>query len=383
MKFKAMITLIGITSFSIINSNAQNNNLADSVYRQVQISFLPFIGTEGLSSSQVACHVSLNILAGSIRQVDGLEMGGLVNHVRDNAGKCQLAGIGNVVGKEVSGVQGAGVFNQVDGMHGVQMAGVVNNTRVIDGTQLSGVLNNATQGHGVQLSGLLNNTSKGKSIQIAGLMNNADSTGLQMAGLMNRANDVKGLQMAGLVNVARRVKGTQIGIINIADSCGTPIGLINIVKNGLHQLEVYGDELFYANVAFRSGTVKLHTQLTAGIRPDQFDAPLWTYGWGIGTSRYLAPKTSLDIDALFSHVVKKTDFGNNYLYKAAVSVDQKIGKRTSLVFGLTYNVLSVNTRSAAYNETYANMVPYHFTNHTYGKYNVKSWLGAKIGFRFF
>ncbi|MBP1639826.1 MAG: hypothetical protein H6Q17_1409 [Bacteroidetes bacterium] len=388
MKLKATMTVLLASAFLAVETgNAQTINTqkheSDSIRRAMQLSFLPYIGTDGRSSGKVDCHVSFNILAGTIRSVDGFEMGGLLNMERRDAGTCQLAGIGNIVGGKTKGFQASGIFNQSGSVDGVQMAGIVNNTRKIDGVQMAGIANNKTEGNCVQMAGIANNAQHGKNAQITGIINTADSASIQIAGIANYARNVNGTQIAGLVNVAKRVKGCQIGVINISDSCGTSIGIINIVKNGIHQLDIYGDELFYSNIAFRSGTSKLYTLLTAGIRPDNLNAPLWTYGWGIGTSCSVARKTALDFEGVFSHIVKKGDFRNNFLYKVGVNIDQKLGNKTSLIVGLTYNFLSTDTRSSYYNSTYSDMAHYSFTDHTYSRYNLKSWLGVKVGLRFF
>ncbi len=359
--------------------------MPDSIHRQMQISFLPYMGTDGTSSSKGSYTISLNILAGTINEVTGFEMGGLMNHVHRNAGKCQLAGIGNIVGGKVTGFQGAGIFNQSHSMQGIQVAGVINNAETVSGIQIAGTVNNAPKGKCIQIAGVVNNTDS-TSVQIAGIANNANRiSGTQIAGIVNRATEINGAQIAGIVNIAKKIKGVQIAFINIADSCqGTPIGIINIIRNGVHQLEIYGDELFYSNIAFRSGTTKFHTILTAGIRPKELENPLWTYGSGIGTTFSFSKKTALDLDGTFSHVIKNGNFGNNFLYKATLSLDHKIGKSTSIVIGCSYNFLSTNTRSADYNDAYSSILHYYFTNHTYNNgYNLKSWAGIKVGLRFF
>jgi len=405
MKLKtSIIALVLFSAFSVGNSNAQTNSsknqMADSIYRQMQISILPYMGTDGASSSNKNYNISLNILAGSVNDVRDLEVGGLLNLVHRNAGKCQLAGVGNIVGGSVTGFQSAGIFNQTNSVQGIQLAGVINNTNLASGIQIAGTANNAKRAEGIQIAGIVNNAPKGTCIQIAGVVNNIDSTsvqiagiannaniisGTQIAGVVNRATEINGVQIAGIVNVAKKMKGVQIGFINIADSCqGTSIGVINILKNGVHQLEIYGDELFYSNVAFRSGTTKFHTILTVGMRPTKFENPLWTYGSGIGTTFSLSKKTAFDLDGTFSHVIKNGNFGNNFLYKATFSLDHKIGKSTSIVIGCSYNFLSTNMRSADYNDVYSSMLHYYFSNHTYNNgYNLKSWAGVKVGLRFF
>ena len=401
MKLKTSILALSLfTFFSIGNSSAQTISMPDSIHRMMQISFLPFIGTDGIYSSKVNCNVSLNILAGSIYEVNGIEVGGLVNIDRQNAGKCQLAGIGNIVGGKVSGLQSAGIFNQSHFAEGIQIAGIENNTNTLSGIQIAGIANNAQTVKGMQLAGIANNAPKGKCIQLSGIVNNSDSSktqiagiannsnvisGVQIAGIVNHSNEVDGVQISGILNITKKINGIQIGLINIADSCqGTPIGFINIIKNGIHQFEVYGDELFYSNIAFRSGNTRFHTILTAGIRPTHLENPLWTYGSGIGTTFTFTKKTALDLDGTFSQVIKNGEIGTNFLYKASLSLDQKIGKSISVVVGVSYNFLSTNTISINYTDTYSSIANYYFTNHTYNNgYNLKSWAGVKVGLRFF
>lgn len=419
-------------------------NSGDTVYRPFQISFVPYFGTNGMHADSAITDLSINILAGYVYEVRSAEFGGLVNIVRRNVSSCQIAGLGNVVLGKAKGFQGAGTINIANTMEGVQVAGIINTTRNLSGIQIAGCVNNALKGSGSQMSGLVNNAGESSEFQIAGLANNApvaklfqisgllnnasretgfqiaglannakqadqfqiaglvnntrDTTNFQIsglvnnapaikscqiAGLLNNSNEVTGVQLAGLVNRAKVVKGMQIGFINIADSCsGLPIGILNFVKNGYHKLELSTDEVFYANIAFRSGVQKFHGIITAGIQPDNFDQPLWTYGVGAGTSVKLSSRMLVDMDAIFQHIIVSNKVGNNYMYKFYVGADWQVFPKASLCFGITYNFLVTDSKDTHYQEFYSDISPYAFTDHSYRYFNLKTWAGFKVGIRF-
>lgn len=427
-----------------VNASETRTTTSDSLHRDIQVSFIPYVGTNGYMTDSVTCDLSINILAGSVKNVNAAEFGGLINRVVKNAGKCQLAGLGNIVGGTSEGFQGAGLFNISGNMQGVQSAGLLNYAKRASGIQMSGLINHAANGECIQLaglvnnfaetsvlqiSGLINNSQSVKNFQIAGLVNNTKTAGAfqisglvnnsistkafqiaglvnntkeetgfqsaglvnnaskidacQIAGLVNNAKEIEGAQIAGLVNRASVVNGVQIGFLNIADSIhGATIGIINLVKNGYHKIEVSGDELFYSNVSFRSGTRAFHAIITAGIQPDHFDSPLWTYGSGVGTSFRLSNKSLFDLDGIFQHVIKEDHMGNNFLYRFYTGIDHKLFPKVSLSFGVTYNFLLTDTKDSHASE-YSGIDPYHFTDHTFHKgRNLKSWAGFKVGLRF-
>jgi hypothetical protein len=443
------------------DNNSQTLGSNDTVsHRNMQISFVPYFGTDGTNTDNAVTDISINILAGYINSVNVAEFGGLVNIVRQNAGKCQIAGIGNVVGNNSSGFQAAGIFNTAKNLEGVQVAGNLNNAYHASGIQISGLVNQASKGSCIQLAGLVNNageaaifqiaglvnnTPKTDNFQIAGLVNNATDAGkfqisglvnrakitdnfqiaglvnhsnivkdaqiaglanitlnatkvqisglvnhapfiesAQIAGLVNNSESVTGVQISGLINRAKYFKGAQIGVLNIADSCdGVPIGVLSFVKNGYHKLEIASDEVFYTNIAFRTGVKKFHTILTAGIRPDELNYPLWTYGAGVGTAVEMGSKTDLDINLYFQNVVKGSRVDNNYLYRFYTGIDRHFSRNISISLGLTYNFLVTDTWQPRYTEYYSDIAPYSFSENNSHRFNLKSWAGFKVGIRFF
>jgi hypothetical protein len=431
------------SNMDVLNSAFKTNDTI--THRQFQVSFVPYFGTNGFMTDSIVNDISINILAGYVYEVRVAEFGGMINIVKRNMHGCQFAGLGNIVLGKASGLQASGMFNISNAMDGVQIAGTLNTVKDLKGIQIAGLANHTLRGCGVQLAGLVNNAADSaqfqisgilnnspvvKQFQISGLLNNAckeagfqiggiannaklarkfqisgllnntagttdfQISGLinnasaiercQIAGFINNANSVTGLQASGFINKARCVKGVQIGFINIADSCsGLPIGILNFVKNGYHKLEFSADEMFYTNIAFRSGVQKFHGIISAGIKPDDFNKPLWTYGIGAGTSLSLSPKMLLDVDAMFQHVIKSSKVENNYLYKFYVGTDWQLFPKASLFFGVTYNFLVTDTRESHYAAEYSDIAPYTFTDHTYGRFNLKTWAGFKAGIRLF
>lgn len=432
-----------------------NNNI-----NNMQISFVPFFGTNGYQTDSVVTNLSINILAGYIHTVKVAEFGGLVNIVRKDAGNCQLAGIGNIVGNNSKGFQGAGIFNTAKTLNGTQIAGnvnyaymasglqisglinhtskgnpaqitglvnnsgesaifqiaglannapvtdnfqiaglvnnaknggkfqisgLVNNADTVSNMQLSGLVNNAGNINDVQIAGLVNNTGNETKVQIAGLINNAPGIkSAQLAGLVNNSGIVQGVQISGLLNYSKYFNGAQISLINIADSCnGVAIGVFNYIKNGYHKLEISADEMFYTNIAFRSGLKKFHTIIIAGIRPDQLNFPLWTYGVGAGSAIQLGENIDLDINLFFQNVVKGSFVENNYLYKVYLGLDKHINHKTSVFLGVTYNFLMTDRGQRYYNEYYSEIAPYTLSTYESRRFNLATWVGFKIGVRFF
>lgn len=387
---KKMISSLMIAGFFCLlnfNIKAQTSHASDAANlskRPFQISFIPYFGTNGSQSPNIINNFSLNILSGYNGGTTGFELGSLVNIDRYDVTATQIAGIGNLNGESTKGVQLAGIFNLTQIMDGTQVAGITNFALDAHGVQLAGITNYNNSGSTAQIGGLVNVTTDHSLVQVAGLLNHAAScSGPQIAGLVNTSTGKTGSQVAGILNVAKSVKGVQIGLVNIADSIsGVPVGLINIIRHGYHRFELSADELFQANVAFRSGVERFHVNLNAGIQPRHFDSPLWTFGAGIGTSQALSPKMLLDIDASTNQILKKGHIDDNTLYKIYLGIDRSLSSHVSLVLGITYNFLATDIRSNRYEEYYSDIAPYSFSDQSYSHFNLKSWAGFKVGLRF-
>lgn len=334
---------LGVTRLFVSARQAIHDvNLSrDTLYRDWQVSFLPYVGTNLRLSGRIINRVSVNALAGYSFGVRAVEVGGLFNLVQADVRGVQVAGLGNSVGRQVDGVQLGGLFN-IDGgdVRGVQAAGLFNL--------------NLKQTQGVQLGGLFNVTGgeQPRTIQLGGLLNIAGKSinGLQLAGLANYTHrDVRGWQIAGLVNRARRITGGhQIGLINIADSSGTvPIGLFSHVqKGGFRRVELSANEVNLLNATYRTGVRRLYSILTAGSSLGRVGSSRLSTGYGLGTAFGRSQRTLFSVEATAHHHVyfarNNSGFitdntGWNQQIRLSALVETKLSPRVSLAFGPSAN----------------------------------------------
>ncbi|MFY8019792.1 MAG: hypothetical protein ACOVP1_01290 [Bacteroidia bacterium] len=182
-------------------------NIRDTFFRSSQVSFLPYLGTNGALSAHVINNYSFNIIGGISKGVRVLELGLILNLVNGNVEGIQVAGIGNLVNGQMNGIQVAGIQNlnrrQVKGL---QFSGAINvNLDTLKGAQFSGIMNiNPTVIIGPQFAGLGNiNQQHLQGPAFAGLFNISqyDESKLRMAGLFNLCNHgTKSAEFAGLFN---------------------------------------------------------------------------------------------------------------------------------------------------------------------------------------
>lgn len=247
-----------------------SDNLIIHDNRKVQVSLIPFIGTNRKLSGTTTNSFSFNVLAGYSGGVNGFEIGGLLNIDRRNVRGAQIGGIANIVGGNTGPFQMAGFFNLnsgsitgtqvagfsnvvLDTLNGVQLAGFNNTLHgYMNGVQISGFNNTTTQNvDGFQLTGFANVALKNVELgQISGFANYCnDVNGGQITGFVNFAKgDVNWGQIAGFANYGKSVKGLQIagfGNISVNEVSGGQIaGTINYGKTG-GKFQISG----YANIA--------------------------------------------------------------------------------------------------------------------------------------
>lgn len=371
-------------------------NIHDTLYQMVQVSLLPFIGTNDRLSGNVINDYSINFLGGYSMGTRQIELGFFVNIDRADVSWLQVAGFGNLVGRNVYGIQAAGFANVNGGeTKALQLSGFANtNLGESIGVQVAGFANTDLKGmNGVQVAGISNITvGDSKGVQVSGLGNVqvGDYRGSQIAGLTNiGTKKISGSQISALFNHGRQVHGTQIGLINYADTLGgVPVGLISIVKTGYHKIELSADEVFYTNLAFRTGVRKFYTMLHAGFKPGKSlnagDSSVWTFGYGLGTARKISKKIFLNIDASAQHV-NKGSFTNalSLLNKIHVGFDFQLTKGLSLYTGATLNGYLTNNDYKEYPILFTDFKPNVFYDETVGSNNnLKMWLGGKVALRF-
>ncbi len=342
--------------------------------RPFQFTFITPLGTNGIESYKISNKVSLNLLVGVSRGLNGFEAGCIANVILKDVKGIQFAGFANVVLGDVHGAQFASYFNYCG--------------KDVKGATFAG-LGNVSLGelHGGQFAAGFNFNRKGGSgVQIAGHSNVilGNFKGSQIASVANIAiGNVEGAQISALVNVAKKVKGVQIALINIADSVdGVTIGLLNIVKKGKHQFEFSADELFYTNISYRTGTNAFYNIFTTGLKPGSKNN-LWNIGYGAGTSFRLKEKFRGDISVTAHHISSGGFYwGTSELVRLYCGVEYKIAKKFSLAAGPTFNVFMSDVLLTK-QESSRQIAPYHTFDHTtFDDFNLKGWIGGKIALRF-
>lgn len=388
---------------------ANTENITDTIYRKTQFSLFPYIGTNHRLSGNVINDYSFNIFGGYSRGVRKLEIGTLFNIDRDKVEGVQIAGIFNAVGGKVSALQMAGLANlNLDSVKGAQFAGLINlnwnSSQKFSGAGLVNITNGTATG--AQVAGQGNFTmGDQKGPHFAGLFNMAthDAGPVQVAGLFNFVGNeihgaqvglfnvatrkVSGVQVGGVINYAAKVNGVQIGLFNVADSVhGVPLGFMSFVVKGYHKIEVSADEVFYTNLAFRTGVRHFYNIFTAGAKPGSFeqDEVFWTFGYGIGTSPRLTKWLSLNFDVTTSQIVKGDNFDAiNLLNKMFIGFEFEPAKKIGIAVGVTLNGQLTDSTYGQYPELFSDYIPDIKYDHTYSNdLNLKMWWGGKIGLRF-
>ncbi|GHT72946.1 hypothetical protein FACS1894124_0490 [Spirochaetia bacterium] len=231
----------------------------------------------------------------------------------DNSGTVEgihAAGIFSGIGRDLQGIQMAGIVGTVGGdVNGIQMMGIFSKTAGdVNGAQMSGIFSKtAGNVNGAQMSGIFNRSG-------------GDINGTQAAGFFNYAGgNFRGVQM-GLINIVHGDggdgTGVQVGLINVSNNEKVlPIGLLNVVKNGLLHPAIYYDDMEFINLSFRSGSKHFYTIMSVGTQSFSFgtvngqelssgnSGDLLVYRTGIGTELPLGRHVFLDLDVSSGSII--------------------------------------------------------------------------------
>ena len=364
--------------------------------RLAQISLLPYLGSGVLEGYRAANRLSVNLLWGLNGGVNGLEIGGLANHILHDVKGIQIAGIFNIVDDDLTGIQFAGLANDVsDTLYGVQISGLLNRAGKAYSVQSAGLLNIARYDFsGIQASAALNYCGGASTgIQVAGLGNIAKgSLKLQVGSLFNVAEEVENGQFSALYNRAKSGGKFQIGLLNYADTLsGIPIGLFSFVKKGYHRLEIGTSETFHTNIALRVGVNRFYNIFFLGGRayegPDDSQALGlgWGLGYGLGTMVKNRPHGQLYVELISAHVNEQSLWTRelNQLQQLRVNWEYSIGKQVGLYFGPTINMLVSRRKDPETGIVATNFPPYRWIGSRPGAAtSVQCWGGLALGVRF-
>lgn len=377
-----LLLIVGIICF-VCQANIKGQELK---YRPFQVTWITPIGTNGANSLQYTNELSLNILIGYNGGLDGFEVGGFGNVIKQDAIGFQGAGFGNIVLGSMEGAQISGFANIANNdSKGLQLTGFGNvNGGGFNGLQGAGFVNIADgNSDALQIAGFGNlNSGDLEGIQLAGFANITNNLeGVQGAGFANIARNVKGAQIAGFANIAKNVEGIQLGVFNICDSIdGIPIGVFSFVRKGYKAFEFWSSESLHMNFSFKMGVKKFYNILAVGGNfRNGFNLGL---GYGVGSEFDIAENTIFNFELLSWDINKNWLFNDNVmLNQMRLNFGMKFNENQSFFVGPTINVLLTDTYNSNINpKTFA---PYYFMNHTtpHG-INIKSWIGLNGGIRF-
>ncbi|MCF0043334.1 STN and carboxypeptidase regulatory-like domain-containing protein [Dyadobacter fanqingshengii] len=336
-----------VSAFASAKQAIHTRNIEDTLYQQFQASILPFLGTNHELSGNIINDYSINLIAGYSLGVNRLAVGGLLNVVRGNVNGFQLAGVSNIVGKDVTGFQYANFLNITLGsIHGFQGTNFINYI----GRNLRG-------------------------FQIAGIGNVVVGT-------------LEGYQLSAGYNYANTVRsGHQIGFVNYADSSATtPFGIFSYVRtNGYRRYEFSTDEFNYFNTAFKTGVSAFYNIFSLGTSGTMDDKPLLTLGYGFGTAQNLGKGWGINADVTANLVIFKGDpleDVNTGLFKVAIAVEKKLGKRFALFAGPSVNLLTSRHSGLMDTEKSRGLNPIWLCGRPDDSRRTYGWVGVQAGIRF-
>lgn len=397
----------------------QVRNLRETIRKNGQVSLLPYISTNGMMCGTVRNKYSFNVIGGYTAGTDMFELGTGFNIDRGDVKWVQAAGGFNLTGGKMYGVQAAGGANiNIKSVHGVQISGGSNIAfDSLIGIQFSGGSNLVTgSAFGAQIAGGANvsirdfegiqlaggaNVAFGnvRRFQIAGGANCAGNvTGMQIAGGANIAFDtITGMQVSGGLNFARRLygaqvgpvnvsgktNGLQVGIVNYSDTCasGLAIGLVSIVRRGVHELAIASTEKKFLSLSFHTGMPRFYNILSAGIDPAYSGRGTWCYGYGAGSRFFIRKKFALASDLTWNHVNTGgySDYTNEWI-RLSVSAEWRPVKG----FGITAGpVLNYYHSGASANELQPFYAKAFYENENASGFRNIAWAGASVSLRFF
>ncbi len=362
-------------------------------------------------------YFSFNIASGKTKELSGVsfslgykgvskKMSGVMfsmgaNHVGDQSeGSMFSLGLNQVDG-DMQGVQMTLGNNQVGNtMRGVQLSLGMNSTgKHMQGAQLSTGANLSTLNHqgvqmavgynyagatmmGIQLSSGANVT-KGNMIglQLSSGVNISQSyaNGLQLGTVNISRGTLQGGQL-GLVNIGDKIQGVQIGLINIAnDVSGLPLGLFNFIKNGNNRLHYWTDEMANQNVGFSMGSKYMYSIYNVSIPVTNTHISL---GIGLGLHFPSSEHFYWEMEAIAEYIHPldgsfqwwwEAGYKSSIMYRGRLALGWKIGKRFSVIGGISYNIYQPGTTDNPH------ITPLHGLEASWVNDNMRSWPGFFLG----
>lgn len=297
---------------------------------------------------------------GAIRTgpVKGLQIGGIFNVARSFRG-LEIGGITNIYhGGPSMGVSISGIVDVSAGqITGLQFGGCIAVARSLYGAQLSVASMTWDDFHGAQIGvATYADDVVGAQLGVANI-SAGEVRGIQWGVANVTAGDLDGFQLGvsnviagefsgvqiGVVNWATRSQGLQLGIVNLAaeGADSQPIGLLNIIGDGIFKPTVWMSDTSLTNVGIKMGSRKFYSILGAGLQPVG-DGEGVSFLAGIGKHFELTDTLWLDTDLVAHSQFKDYKFKDtepDFLFKYRTVLGWKIAEHFSIYGGLSLNFL--------------------------------------------
>jgi hypothetical protein len=346
--------------------------------------FVPWLGTSWIYEGRDVRMFSFNLVGGLAGGLDGFELAGAFDLEVAFVRGLQIAGALNYDSGWLLGMQIAGGANIVWGpAGGVQIAGGVNIAGLLAGMQVANVNLSLAEALGVQIGGVNYAGRAGdegvqrgvdparslvgaqigaadvatgyvEGVQI-GMANVAGGyvAGTQIGMANVAAGYVEGAQI-GMANVSGEyVNGAQIGMVNVAagDVAGAQIGMVNVAADadfglaalsiywdGRTNLDVWGTDTGYVNVALKHGSRYFHNIYLVGTNVTNGNV---SFGFGYGGHAPLSDMFFLDVDGIVQYDQDTSDWhwqGLRVLSQLRVVLGIRVLPWLAITGGLSYNV---------------------------------------------
>jgi len=319
-------TYLGVSFLGL----AFQTNAQEVKTTKAHFGFIYPLSTNGTHAPLDTNNLSIHLLAGVSSVEKGFSYAGLSNVVRNESYGVQIAGFSNHIGKQANGALFAGFLNTYRSAKGSQFAGFANLAqRNVEGAQFAGFIN--TTGGDM------------KGVQFAGFSNIARNiSASQFAGFMNVAKDVNGSQFAGFINIAKKVKGAQVaGFINIAETSDSPIGIINIIKNGEKSIAATIDESQTSMLTFRSGGKNMYGIIGVGYNLKNKDE-VYAFEAGLGAHFFKSKYFRLNME-LTQTILESFEKGEYFKGTFRLLPAVKVAPWLEIFGGPSINFVSTNT----------------------------------------
>jgi len=332
----AQVSFSDLTPTAVVATVARGDtgegSLADTITRVV----------DGALSTTDSVHIDLIIRDDSIQgtaialglthysgDVAGAQVAMGANSVGQHLEGAQVAIGGNTVGGAATGFQGSAGINVAGESKGLaQLTSGINILKQggrgtqfstganivggdFDGVQLTTGTNITGGDHaGAQVS--LGTNIAGGALQGAQVTlgaNIAHGLAGYQGALLNIAGNGRGTQ-TGVMNIAGDFDGAMVGVVNIAKSTDAPVGIINIIGDGIHAIEVGTLNGLLAGT-LKLGGRNVYTSYSGVYGPDQADAMgQWQVGMAIGgrtEQGFLQSDLDVGADLMGNNMFQSTD----------------------------------------------------------------------------